>query len=155
MCNFNIYSNYVCMLTDRQVSFTHSFFDISYLHFITTYGVRVFSPAALLWSFDLVMWACIGLSTLAAFIIFKLITQFMIALGMDSSETMSFARRGIVSQDNWGLRHQIFFVMTSYLDQDCVLPTFTPLRSFVALWLFFTLIITTIYRLGKNNLNPN
>jgi hypothetical protein len=36
--------------------------------------------------------------------------------------------------------------MTSFLDQDCVLPTSTPLRIFVAIWLFFTLVVTTIYR---------
>ncbi|OXA46521.1 Glutamate receptor ionotropic, delta-2 [Folsomia candida] len=130
----------------KVVAFTNSFFDISYLNFITTEGTRVFSPAALLWSFDILMWACIGLSTVVAFLIFKIITRTMTALGLDKGDAMSFARRGIVSHENWGIQHQIFFVATSYLDQDCVLPRFTPLRCFVALWLFFTLIITTIYR---------
>jgi hypothetical protein len=36
--------------------------------------------------------------------------------------------------------------MTSFLDQDCVLPTSTPLRTFVAVWLFFVLVLTTLYR---------
>ncbi|XP_021959708.1 glutamate receptor ionotropic, delta-1 [Folsomia candida] len=131
---------------NQQVSFTKSFFDVSYLHFITTNGVRIFSPATLLWSFDLLMWTCIGASTLGAFIVFKLITKSMTVLGMDGGERMTFAHRGIISKESWRIEHQIFFVINSYLDQDCVLPTYTPLRCFVAMWLFFVLIVTTVYR---------
>jgi hypothetical protein len=134
------------IITVKQVSFTNSFFDISYLNFITTYGTRIFSPAALLWPFDLLMWGAIFASTLAAFGIFKALTYSMTLLGMDTGDEMGFARRGVVIKENWGIGHQIFFVGTSYLDQDCVLPRFGPLRCFVALWLFFALIITTIYR---------
>ncbi|OXA46596.1 Glutamate receptor ionotropic, delta-2 [Folsomia candida] len=130
----------------KVVTFTNAYFDRSYLNFITTEGTRAFSPAALLWSFDLLMWSLIGVSTVVAFLTFKIITRTMTALGLDKGDAMSFARRGIVSREYWGIRHQIFFVTTSYLDQDFVLPRFTPLRCFVAMWLFFSLIITTIYR---------
>lgn len=134
-------------LADRQVSFTNSFYDHVYLHFLTNKGVQIFSPATLLWSFDHLMWTCIGSSTLGAFLVFRLIMNGMNILEMNTNGRMSFARRGQVSQENWGLRHQIWFVITTYLDQDCVLPTCTPLRCFVALWLFFALIVTTVYRL--------
>ncbi|XP_035701231.1 glutamate receptor ionotropic, delta-2-like [Folsomia candida] len=131
---------------NRQVSFTNSFYDHVYLHFLTNKGVQIFSPATLLWSFDHLMWTCIGSSTLGAFLVFRLIMNGMNILEMNTNGRMSFARRGQVSQENWGLRHQIWFVITTYLDQDCVLPTCTPLRCFVALWLFFALIVTTVYR---------
>ncbi len=92
------------------------------------------------------MWGAIFASTLAAFGIFKALTYSMTLLGMDSGDELQFARRGVVVKKKWGIQHQMFFVGTSYLDQDCVLPRFSPLRCFVAFWLFFTLIITTVYR---------
>ncbi len=95
------------------------------------------------------MWTAILTSTLAAFGIFKALTFSMTLLGMDSGDEMGFARRGVVVKKNWGIQHQIFFVGTSYLDQNCVLPRSGPLRCFVALWLFFTLVITTIYRYAR------
>ncbi|XP_021966504.1 glutamate receptor ionotropic, delta-2 [Folsomia candida] len=130
----------------KVASFSDSFFDASYLNFITTEGKRVFSATAFLGSFDLFMWTCIAISTLVGFLVFKIITRSMTELGIDDGDAMSFARRGIVSQESWGIQYQVFFMVASYLDQDAVLPRFTPLRCFVALWLFFTLVITTVYR---------
>lgn len=95
-------------------------------------------------SFDPLMWTCIGASTLVSLLVFKMITVSLNMLGM--SDVMSYSHRGVISTNPWGIRHQIFFVLTTYLDQDCVLPRCTPLRCMAALWLFFTLIITTIYR---------
>ncbi|XP_035713886.1 glutamate receptor ionotropic, delta-2-like [Folsomia candida] len=126
---------------NREVSFTNSNFDRVYLHFVTARGARIFSPATLLWSFDFVMWTCIGASTLLAFTVFKLISKSMEVLGIDNTET-----RGVTRKENWGIRHQLFFVMSSYLHQACVLPTYTPLRCFAAKWLFFVLVVTTVYR---------
>ncbi|OXA53986.1 Glutamate receptor 2 [Folsomia candida] len=83
-------------------------------------------------------------STLVSLLVFKMITVSLNMLGM--SDVMSYSHRGVISTNPWGIRHQIFFVLTTYLDQDCVLPRCTPLRCMAALWLFFTLIITTIYR---------
>lgn len=138
-----IYSNkaFPIIVSDREVSFTNSNFDRVYLHFVTARGARIFSPATLLWSFDFVMWTCIGASTLLAFTVFKLISKSMEVLGIDNTET-----RGVTRKENWGIRHQLFFVMSSYLHQACVLPTYTPLRCFAAKWLFFVLVVTTVYR---------
>jgi hypothetical protein len=131
------------------LSFSNSFFDVSYLTFTTGHGTRIYSPMALLWPFDLLMWGCIGISTLAAFIFFKVLMKTMTLIGLDDVDVEAmggFSRRGIVVREDWGLEHQIFFVGTTYLDQDCPMPRSTPLRCFVALWLFFTLVITTVYR---------
>lgn len=87
------------------------------LNLITSQGTRVFSPAALLWPFDLLMWAAIVISTLTAFVTFKFLTAAMSSLGLDSGDEMRSARRGKVSQEHWGIQHQVFFVVTSYLDQ--------------------------------------
>jgi hypothetical protein len=92
------------------------------------------------------MWGCIGISTLVAFIVFNAITSTMSLFELDTGDTAGLTHRGVVSKENWGIEHQIFFVGTTYLDQDCPMPRSTPMRCFVALWLFFTLIITTIYR---------
>ncbi|XP_021960591.1 glutamate receptor ionotropic, delta-1 [Folsomia candida] len=133
----------ITAMTDKRikvVTFTNTFFDINYLNFITTEGTRVFSPAVLLWPFDVVMWSFIGASTVAAFLIFKLINKAMAASHVEVKNIPP-------NNPTWGMRRQVFFVLTSYLDQDCGgMPSFTPLRCFVALWLFFTLIITTVYR---------
>ncbi len=112
-------------------------------------GKRVFSPGVLLWPFDLLMWSCILVSTIVAFFVFTALTKTMTLIGLDDVDVEAmggFSRRGIVVREEWGLEHQIFFVGTTYLDQDCPMPRSTPLRCFVALWLFFTLVITTVYR---------
>jgi hypothetical protein len=136
-------------LSVQLISYTSTFFDIAYISFITAKGTRVFSPAALLWSFDVEMWGCLILSILVAFLVFKGLTIGMTLAGLDSAaeDANSYSHRGIVVQQKWGMTHQIFFIVNTYLDQDAIMPTFTPLRCFVALWLFFTLIITTLYRL--------
>jgi hypothetical protein len=130
----------------KFVDFTESFFDIGYLTFVTSEGERVYSPLALLWPFDVLMWFCVFLSCLVAFAFFTFIIKAISWLGLGGSDSLHFARRGMVSDKLWNLPYQIQFVLTSFLDQDCVLPTFTPLRTFVAIWLFFTLVVTTIYR---------
>lgn len=140
---FHSYSPYWYFAV-KLVTFTNAHVFISYLHFVTTTGQPIYSPKALVWPFRSLLWLCILLSTLLAFAVFKLIAFWSKALGVDSG---SFARRGVASKtDKWGIRHQIFFVTTSFLDQDCVLPISAPLRCFVAFWLFFVLIVTTLYR---------
>jgi len=74
----------------------------------------VYSPIALLWPFHIQMWGAIFASTLIAFIVFKLITKLMKLLRL---EDYGLARRGIVSNNVWGIKDQIFFVTTTYLDQ--------------------------------------
>ncbi|XP_035714845.1 uncharacterized protein LOC118438509 [Folsomia candida] len=92
------------------------------------------------------MWGCIFVSTIVAFIFFTIIIKAIFWLDLGSGDSLNFARRGMVSHQIWNFKYQIQFVLTSFLDQDCVLPTFAPLRTFVAIWLFFTLVVTTIYR---------
>lgn len=129
----------------KRIAYTDSYFLITFLHFVTTTGKPIYSPEALVWPFDTLLWLCILLSTLLSFVVFKLLTYCAKTIGINSD---SFTRRGVASKkDKFGIKHQIFFVTTSFLDQDCVLPTAAPLRCFVALWLFFVLIVTTLYRL--------
>lgn len=51
------------------------------------------------------------------------------------------------SGEKWSLSVQIQFLISTFLDQDSpVQPESHALRSFVALWLFFTMVLTNVYR---------
>ncbi len=80
------------------------------------------------------MWGCLILSTFVAFLVFKGLTIGMTLAGLDTAaqDAMTYSHRGIVVKQKWGMTHQIFFVGTTYLDQDCPMPRSTPLRCFVA-----------------------
>lgn len=58
-------------------------------------------------------------------------------------------RFGIGSGENWSLSVQILFLLSTFLEQDSPVLERTksqPLRAFVILWFFFTMVLTTVYR---------
>ncbi|XP_035700587.1 glutamate receptor ionotropic, delta-2-like [Folsomia candida] len=117
----------------QAVSFTSSFMDVSYLVLVKGHGTQIFSLFAFLKPFDEVMWICLGISTLVAFLTFKMISEWM---------------KRIHGTDSWTIQRQIGFILTSYLDQGFApgIPKFTPLRCFIGLWFCFGIVITTIYK---------
>ncbi|XP_021953135.2 glutamate receptor ionotropic, delta-2 [Folsomia candida] len=127
----------------HHITFTNSFFDKNELSIFTTSGVRIFSPLALLWSFDTLSWMFIGIATVIVILTFSFISWFY-GYHFDVKEP-----GGLViakEEKNIPLTNHTFFVLTSYLNQASAIPKFAAFRCFVAFWLFFTLIITTIYR---------
>jgi hypothetical protein len=128
------------------IDFTESFFDYGYLTIVTAAGSRVYSPLAVIWPFDAFLWFLIFMVTICAFGFFSVIIKAIYWLGLGESESLKFARRGKASDKMWTFKYQFQFILTSFLDQDTVLPIFSPLRCFVSIWLFFTLVLTTIYR---------
>ena len=49
----------------------------------------------------------------------------MTLAGLDTAaeDANSYSHRGIVVQRKWGMTHQIFFIVNTYLDQDSIMPT--------------------------------
>ncbi len=110
------------------------FLSTGCLTFVTAQPSRIFSPAALLWPFDYGMWTGIGCSTFFSVLFF-----------FSAFKLMEIFRFG--SGEKWSLSVQIQFLISTFLEQDSpVLPDSQALRSFVALWFFFTMVLTTVYR---------
>jgi len=125
-----------------------SFFDVTYLTFVTSQGERIFSASALFWPFDTTMWILIVSSTGLSLVVFKFLIEATNRLGIGGEKLYSSDENGVATgKDVWGLEHQVNFIINSLLDQDTgFLPLSGPLRCFVAFWLFFTLVITSVYR---------
>lgn len=96
----------------------------------------MYSPAALLWPFDISMWVAISLSTVLCIFFFVATSKVMDRCNMENGKS-------------WPLAVQIMFLLSTILEQDSPILERTkaqPLRVFVIMWFFFIMILTNVYR---------
>ncbi|CAL8130312.1 unnamed protein product [Orchesella dallaii] len=116
------------------IDFTISFYAIGCLAFVTNKPTEIYSPGALLWPFDILMWisilGCILISLIFLFLAIKI---------------MQNLKFGIMK--SWAINAQIGFLFTTLLEQSApLLPISQTLRCFASLWLLFAMVVTNAYR---------
>ncbi|CAL8111617.1 unnamed protein product [Orchesella dallaii] len=119
----------------HYIDYVDALYDPGSLTFVTAQPTKIFSPAQLLWPFDIVVWMSVIASIGVCILVFFATTKIM--------DTWKFNSETI----EWPLDRQSLFLLSTFMEQDSpVLPESNPLRCFVALWIFFTMLVTNMYR---------
>lgn len=88
----------------------------------------------MIWPFEISLWVSIIISTLIIMVWFYLVTRFLQRLHLEPSALST-------------INTQVLLIVAPYLEQDSpIQPISHTLRCFIALWEFFIMIITTLYR---------
>lgn len=93
----------------------------------------MYSTMAMFWPFTARVWILLLSSTTAAICFLFIVTKFLLHFRLESPSIK--------------LDTQVLLILASYVEQDSpIMPVSQTVRSFIALWSFFTLIVTTLYR---------
>ncbi|CAL8111655.1 unnamed protein product [Orchesella dallaii] len=117
----------------KYIGFTDTYFDTGCLTFVTGQPSQIFSAFTLLWPFNIFVWISMFFSVIFGIVFFSIVFKLAV-------------NNYVHLEDSFSITRQIPILLSPFIEQDSEMPVSTSLRCFFAFWLFFTMIINTLYR---------